>query len=478
MDRLLVPQDLCVDSTPSPQETTLQYTLKRTETTAFSHTVIDGVPLGDLRHHYPCQAVEHWVRSGRGSPTSMMPCQNPWAMETSAFTLPSSHSSTPSMPDGLPRFFLSCDSDWPSSSMTSGPTPGQLRPGLSRTDDSRTCSEWMRESGKDVSYASKPDRYTAPPEAFGPYQRPSGILTTTYPIAALTPPSPAFSASSCQMSSPVLKSEPVRVDTRATPANAEEDASIDPPYSTLIYKALRGAPGKKLSLQEIYGWFEENTTKGKDRSSKGWQNSIRHNLSMNAGFEAVRVEKAPGKKALNYWRLTDEAITHGIQSTTRYRKQANYKKTVGSDPPAPQRQRSGAKGGKATKITAKFRRFMNQDEPRKERYYQRLVSQRRAHKIPHSQHHPSPVTAAVVSRFHASGPATPLTRTSAEPFDLGSIVGNADPPSCTAIFCDMAGPGSDCLAMETGFLGWSSLPPFPHGLLTGPDISAEVQLAV
>ncbi|KAB8257349.1 hypothetical protein BDV32DRAFT_160683 [Aspergillus pseudonomiae] len=478
MDRLLVPQDLCVDSTPSPQETTLQYTLKRTETTLSSHSVVDGVPLGDLHHHYPCQAVEHWVRSGPSSPKSMMPCQNPWAMETSAFTLPSSHSPTPSMPDGLPRFFLSCDSDWPSSSTTSGPAPGQLRPGPSRTNDSRTCSEWMRESGKDVSYASKPDRYTAPSEAFGPYQRPFGILTTTYPTAALTPPSPAFSASSCQMNSPVLKSEPGRVDTRAAPANAEEDATIDPPYSALIYQALRGAPGNKLSLQEIYGWFEENTTKGKDRSSKGWQNSIRHNLSMNAGFEAVRVEKAPGKKALNYWRLTDEAITHGIQSTTRYRKQANYKKTVGSDPPAPQRQRSGAKGGKATKITAKFRGLMNQDEPRKERYYQRLVSQRRPHKILHRQHHPSPVTAAVVSRFHASGPATPLTRTSAEPFDLGSIVGNADPPSCTAIFCDMAGPGSDCLAMETGFLGWSSLPPFPHGLLPGPDISAEVQLAV
>ncbi|KAB8222679.1 hypothetical protein BDV33DRAFT_59573 [Aspergillus novoparasiticus] len=478
MDRLLVSQDLCVDSTPSSQETTLQYALKRTETSASSQAVIDGTPLGTLRHHYPCPAVEHWVSSGPSSPTSMMPCQNPWAIETSAFMLPSSHTSTPSMPDGLPRFFLSCDSDWPSSSLTSGPTPGQLRPGPSRTNDSRTSSEWMREPDNDVSYALKLDRYTATSEAFGQHQRPSGILTTTYPTAALTPPSPAFSASSRQMCSPVIKPEFGRADTRATPANAEEEASIDPPYSTLIYEALRNAPGKKLSLQEIYGWFEENTTKGKDRSSKGWQNSIRHNLSMNAGFEAVRVEKAPGKKALNYWRLTDEAITHGIQSTTRYRKQANYKKTVGSDPPAPQRQRSGAKGGKATKITAKFRGLMNQDKLRKERCHQLLVSQRRPHKILHSQHHPSPATAAVVSRFHASGPAAVLTRTSAEPFDLGSIVGNADPPSCTAIFCDMAGPGSDCLAMETGSLGWSSLPPFPHGLLTGPDISAEVQLAV
>ncbi|KAE8160546.1 hypothetical protein BDV40DRAFT_313829 [Aspergillus tamarii] len=478
MDRLLVSQDLCVDSTPSPRETTLQYALKRTETSASSHAVIDGAPSGDLRHHYPCPAVEHWVGSGPNSPTSMMPCQNPWTMETSTFTLPLSHSSTPSMPDGLPRFFVSCDSDWLPSSMTSGPTTGQLRPGSSRTNDSRTSSEWVREPDNDVSYALRPDRYTATSEAFGPHQRPSGILTTTYPTAALTPPSPAFSASSRQMSSPEIKSELGHADTRATPGNAEDEAGVDPPYSTLIYQALRDAPGKKLSLQEIYGWFEENTTKGRDRSSKGWQNSIRHNLSMNAGFEAVRVEKAPGKKALNYWRLTDEAITHGIQSTTRYRKQANYKKKVGLDPPAPQRQRSGAKRGKATKITAKFRGLMNQDVLRKERYHQRLVSQRRPHKILHSQHHPSPVTAAVVSRFCTSGPATPLTRTSAEPFDLGSIVGNADPPSCTAIFCDMVGPGSDCLAMETGFLSWSSLPPFPHGMLAGPDISAEVQLAV
>ncbi|KAE8378818.1 hypothetical protein BDV26DRAFT_280831 [Aspergillus bertholletiae] len=478
MDHLVVSQDLCVDSTPSPQETPLQYTLKRTETTTSSPTVLNGTPLSNLRHHYPCPAVEHWVSPGPNSPTSMMPCQTPWVMETSAFTLASFHSSPLSMSDVLPRFFFSCDSDWPPSSMASDLIPGQLRLGSSRINESRNSSEWMRESNKNVSYVLKPDRYTAASEVFGPHQRPSSILTTTYPAAALTPPSPAFSVSSCQMSSPAIKSELDRIDTRATSANAEDEPNIDPPYSTLIYQALRDAPGKKLSLQEIYGWFEENTTKGKDRSSKGWQNSIRHNLSMNAGFEAVRVEKAPGKKALNYWRLTDEAIANGIQSTTRYRKQANYKKTVGSDPPAPQRQRSGAKGGKATKITAKFRGLMNQDELRKERHHQRLVSQRRPHKTLHGQHYPSPVAAAVVSRFHASGSATSLTRPSAEPFDLGSIVGNTDPPSCTAIFCDMAGPGSDCLAMETGFLGWGSLPPFSHGLLTGADISADVQLAV
>ena len=62
----------------------------------------------------------------------------------------------------------------------------------------------------------------------------------------------------------------------------EEDSNADPPYSHLIYEALKSAPGMKLPLQGIYGWFENNTAKGRDQNSKGWQNSIRHNLSMNA----------------------------------------------------------------------------------------------------------------------------------------------------------------------------------------------------
>lgn len=66
--------------------------------------------------------------------------------------------------------------------------------------------------------------------------------------------------------------------------DAESDA--DPsdnaePYAQLIYRALRDAPGHGMVLKEIYEWFEKNTDKAKNPLSKGWQNSIRHNLSMN-----------------------------------------------------------------------------------------------------------------------------------------------------------------------------------------------------
>jgi hypothetical protein len=54
------------------------------------------------------------------------------------------------------------------------------------------------------------------------------------------------------------------------------------PYSYLIYQALLTAPEMKMPLQRIYAWFEENTTKCQQRDKKGWQTSIRYNLSINA----------------------------------------------------------------------------------------------------------------------------------------------------------------------------------------------------
>ena len=61
----------------------------------------------------------------------------------------------------------------------------------------------------------------------------------------------------------------------------EDGSSNSEPYAQLIFRALKSAPGHKMVLKEIYEWFAKNTDKAKTSSSKGWQNSIRHNLSMN-----------------------------------------------------------------------------------------------------------------------------------------------------------------------------------------------------
>lgn len=64
------------------------------------------------------------------------------------------------------------------------------------------------------------------------------------------------------------------------------------PYAQLIYRALMAAPGHTMILRDIYEWFKNNTDKAADKETKGWQNSIRHNLSMN-GVRYSQISNVP-----------------------------------------------------------------------------------------------------------------------------------------------------------------------------------------
>jgi hypothetical protein len=71
-----------------------------------------------------------------------------------------------------------------------------------------------------------------------------------------------------------------------------DDANkIDVPYARLIFKAFMSRENHAMTLQELYQWFRENTDKAK-ADSKGWQNSIRHNLSMNAVSHSRNIHPA------------------------------------------------------------------------------------------------------------------------------------------------------------------------------------------
>ena len=59
------------------------------------------------------------------------------------------------------------------------------------------------------------------------------------------------------------------------------DGEKHEPYAKSLYRCLKDAPNHTMVLRDIYEWFKENTARGKDPHEKGWQNSIRHNLSMN-----------------------------------------------------------------------------------------------------------------------------------------------------------------------------------------------------
>ena len=77
----------------------------------------------------------------------------------------------------------------------------------------------------------------------------------------------------------MLKTEPSSV-AGETPSDAGSIAQ-DEPYAKLIWRAFKSVPTNSMTLQDLYQWFRENTFKAKGEG-KGWQNSIRHNLSMNA----------------------------------------------------------------------------------------------------------------------------------------------------------------------------------------------------
>lgn len=68
-----------------------------------------------------------------------------------------------------------------------------------------------------------------------------------------------------------------------------------------------------------------------------------------------------GKKGF-VWVLEQSALEKGVESTTRYRKLGSNKKSGRVEPVAAQRQRSGAKGGKAAKKSAKLRRTTRSEQ--------------------------------------------------------------------------------------------------------------------
>ncbi|XP_078135965.1 forkhead box protein K2 [Sander vitreus] len=149
--------------------------------------------------------------------------------------------------------------------------------------------------------------------------------TGTISAANSCPSSPRGAGLSSYRTGRVLASDLIGDNSQSEndkEASGEDSPKDDskPPYSyaQLIVQAITMAPDKQLTLNGIYTHITKNYPYYRT-ADKGWQNSIRHNLSLNRYFiKVARSQEEPGKGS--FWRIDPASEGKLVEQAFRKRR--------------------------------------------------------------------------------------------------------------------------------------------------------------
>ncbi|KAI5928506.1 fork head domain-containing protein [Camillea tinctor] len=150
---------------------------------------------------------------------------------------------------------------------------------------------------------------SVPPSSRGqPFQQPIAPAPPDYKRPG-TPPSTKSRPTTSQAKTPAHGSSGTMVMNQNDVDLSNDDSwNLKPhfSYAQLITQAIMSTSDEKLNLSGIYLYITNNYAYYRHQNPGGWQNSIRHNLSLNKSFvKAPRTTDEPGKGMK--WEIVPEA---------------------------------------------------------------------------------------------------------------------------------------------------------------------------